>query len=269
MDLEPFFKKLKEAYLKLINIEHFETELFPKVLESISYSYHWKPHKRGRLEQIYNEALRRYFKELKVYYLYDFEEKKGNHEVRKKIFYDRLEALKSDIEKNFYINKKEIDNYDLARAFPCPLSKWDYAYDSNSDEYMLTNTKTCSNACSKFKVLIKQFYDKNKNYIMKIKNKYYQICNKLNIQNPDKRFFNTLIKIIKGIENKSPKISIKYCRRLGDFFISILINKDTKIFTNNKRHFLPLIKIKGYKNKIIELATKLQRLKKHPAQMQR
>ncbi|MHA2338684.1 MAG: hypothetical protein ACXACX_15355 [Candidatus Hodarchaeales archaeon] len=244
LDFIPFI----EIYKSIIN--EFQEDkinvhkIFPDLLEELSRRYFRKSQRFGRMRIIFEEVLENYHKWLLKTIL------KGlrDNENLKPILIDRLKTLILDYQiklKNVY---DQLDPYMVIKDFDCVLSNWTYFYDANKDEFVIDEKRACYRICFEIDEKLSHFAKKNQLYINNILKNYLKLSKERNIVTYDKNLIPILQKIKK---NEITNIGVRDCKRLGDLFISSIINDKRHVLTNNKNHFLLLLLCKNVENSLI------------------
>ena len=238
--IELYRSKIKEIRENKIN----KTELFSELLEEISLKYHQRKQQFGRLRMIYERTLKNYHQTI---FSTMTKGLKKNQNLRDYVI-DRLETIIWDFKINLKNIYDEISNYILINDLECSLSNWKYFYDAEKDNFLMSEKKTCSKVCNNIEDKILDFIQKNQDYINQILEKYIKLSVEKNITTYDEK----LIPVLQNLRNNDEyKIGVRDCKKLGDLFISSIINNNYCILTNNKSHFLLLLLCKEKENLLI------------------
>ena len=240
-DFQIFEEIIQKIFKSKPNIS---VELFSSLLlEKISNSYYYQIQKFGRLRILFQNYL-----SLNIAQLFKIiGENRDNFNIE--LF---VSSVLNKLKKLLLITKNEIDQYSLHMIIPCPKSNWKYEYDELEDQYILSEKIQCSKNCRNFDRIGNSIYRKYSEIINNTLAKYNEICVSLGIKG-DEKFIQKLDEYVKARDSGKKRISVRFCKTFGDFFITLAVNQDNKIITMNSNHFIPLLIIRNLNENIIEL----------------
>lgn len=215
-------------------------ELFAEVSNSFSEKYYRKQNMTGRLHLIDRNISSGFIKDL---FENSFICLDGTEKDFKRIMKNRVDLVVNRLKRRLLVVFQEISSKEMICDFKCALSSWKYTHDPHKDVYSISPVNSCVQIKCNFTSLIKDYYISNKEIIDDILK---------NQENFEQSLIVTLNKIREFFKNnQSGNIRITECKKLGDFFISMIVDENSIIYTKNYKHFLPLLRIRGLESNIL------------------
>ncbi len=152
---------------------------------------------------------------------------------------DRIYAAIDILTEELIDFQEEIFSWQFKDNFNCYQANWEIIFNENTFDYEFKHNNSClKKFCTQREEKLMEFIQNNKYLFLRILREGKEINNKDNM-GLDENLYTTIENLLEIHSNKQKfNFTRKYCYRLGDFLISLLLIKNSdKLFTFNLKHF--------------------------------